>query len=182
MTVVRFCSACGTALTTPPPVTCDACGTSHWRNPKPCANAIVVDGDRVLLARRADAPWKGMWATPGGFCESGEHPVETVKREVFEELGLRVEVTGYIGVWVDDYADEPGRDDNEIINVAYYLAALVDDGSPVLAPAEVSELGWFSWHALPVPLAPPDTLEAVLVAAQRARAAPLLDAVPPVSP
>ncbi|MGH3132922.1 MAG: NUDIX hydrolase, partial [Gaiellaceae bacterium] len=96
MAVVRFCSACGAELPSRPPVTCGECGTSHWRNPKPCANAVVVDGGRVLLARRAYAPWKGMWGTPGGFCEAGEHPIEAVERETLEETGLHVSVTGYI--------------------------------------------------------------------------------------
>jgi 8-oxo-dGTP diphosphatase len=51
----------------------------------------------VLLARRAYAPWQDAWGSPGGFCEVGEHPIETVEREVLEETGLRVSVTGYIG-------------------------------------------------------------------------------------
>ncbi len=48
-----------------------------------------------------------MWCAPGGFCEMGEHPIETVEREVLEETGYRVRRTGYIGVWVDRYADDP---------------------------------------------------------------------------
>ena len=164
---MRFCSACGAELESRPPVTCTACGTSHWRNPKPCANAIVVDGDRVLLARRALSPWKGLWGSPGGFCEHGEHPIETAEREVREETGLRVRVTGYLGVWVEDYADEPGREENDVINVAYYLAEPVGGREDGFDPAEVSELGWFGWDELPDDLAPPGTLESVLAAARR---------------
>jgi ADP-ribose pyrophosphatase YjhB (NUDIX family) len=173
MPAVRFCSACGAELEAPPPVTCSACGTSHWRNPKPCANAIVVADGRVLLARRAYAPWKDAWGSPGGFCEPGEHPIETVEREVLEETGLRVTVIGYIGVWVDDYADEPGREGNEIINVAYYRAEPIGGGEAAFDPAEVSELGWFAWDELPAELAPPSTLAAVLALARNAT--PVLD-------
>jgi ADP-ribose pyrophosphatase YjhB (NUDIX family) len=172
--LVRFCSACGAALRSAPPVTCSACGTSHWLNPKPCANGIVVDGDRVLLARRSYAPWKDLWGSPGGFVESGEHPVETVEREVLEETGLRVEVTGYLGVWVDRYADDPGDEEAAVIDVAYYLArrgGVV--GEP--DPAEVSEIGWFAWDELPADLAPPGTLAAVLAIARGAEPAPILD-------
>jgi ADP-ribose pyrophosphatase YjhB (NUDIX family) len=142
----------------------------------------VVDGDRVLLARRSHSPWQHAWYSPGGFCDAGEHPIDTAEREVFEEVGLRVEVTGYIGVWVDEYADDPGLDGNETINVAYYLARPLGDVEAALDPAEVSELGWFAWDALPSPLAPPGTLESVLAAAREAAATPLLDRVPPVSP
>jgi 8-oxo-dGTP diphosphatase len=167
VTGVRFCSACGADLPASPPVTCTACGASLWLNPKPCGNAIVVDGGKVLLVRRAYAPWQGAWSSPGGFCEVGEHPIETVVREVFEETGLRVAVTGYIGVWVDGYADEPD-DDADVINVAYYHAVLAGLDSGSFDEAEVSEVGWFGWDELPIELAPPGTLASVLAAARRA--------------
>jgi ADP-ribose pyrophosphatase YjhB (NUDIX family) len=175
VTAVRFCSACGAELESAPPVTCSSCGVSHWRNPKPCANAVVVDGDRVLLARRAYPPWKDGWASPGGFCELGEHPIETVEREVLEETGLRVRVTGYLGVWVDDYADEPGDEESEVINVAYYRAVPVGGDESDFDPAEVSELRWFAWDELPAELAPPDTLPEVLAAARSSGDSPILD-------
>jgi 8-oxo-dGTP diphosphatase len=162
---VRFCSACGAELPSAPPVSCTRCGTSHWRNPVPGANGIVVREGRVLLTRRAHAPWHGLWCSPGGFCEAGEHPVETVVRETSEETGLQVEVGDYLGTWVDVYADDADDPDAEIINVAYYTATLVNDEPPRTDPAEVSELGWFGWDELPAELAPPGTLEAVLAVA-----------------
>jgi ADP-ribose pyrophosphatase YjhB (NUDIX family) len=154
-------------------VTCEACTTSHWLNPKPCANAIVVEHEKVLLVRRgyAASPWYGSWCAPGGFCEVGEHPIATAEREVREETGVAVAVTDYIGVWVDEYATEPGRGDAETINVAYYLAvrASEDDGS--FDPLEVSEVGWFHWDRVPADLAPPVTLATVLTAARQRLAA-----------
>ena len=124
--------------------------------------------DRVLLARRAYAPWKDRWGSPGGFCEEGEHPIETVEREVLEETGMRVPVTGYIGVWVDAYADEHAGADVDVINVAYYTATVLGGDEAAFDPREVSELGWFDWDELPPDLAPPGTLEAVLAAVRAA--------------
>jgi 8-oxo-dGTP diphosphatase len=164
---MRFCPACGAELASPPPTTCAACGTAHWRNPKPCANGIVLDGDRVLLTRRAHAPWEGMWCAPGGFVEAGEHPIEAVEREVLEETGIAVAVTGYVGVWVDGYEDDV------VINVAYYTAAPIGAAEASPDPREVSELGWFSFDGLPPDLAPPGTLAAVLAVAHAA--GPVLD-------
>ena len=175
MAAVRFCSACGAELESPPPITCAVCGVSHWTNPKPCANAIVVDNERVLFARRSYSPWKDAWGTPGGFCERGEHPIETVEREVLEETGLRVCVTGYLGVWVDYYADVPGSDEDAIINVAYYLAEPTGGDERNFDPAEVSELAWFGWDEIPDVLAPPVTLPAVLEVARTAQPSPILD-------
>ena len=107
-----------------------------------------------------------MWCSPGGFCEAGEHPVETVVRETREETGLDVEVGEYLGTWVEVYADDASDADAEILNVAYYTAVLAGDDRPRLDPAEVSELGWFAWDELPQELAPPGTLEAVLAVAR----------------
>ena len=108
MPPVRYCSACGAELPSRPPVTCAECGTNHWRNPWPGANGIVVRGGHVLLGRRAHDPWRDMWCSPGGFCELGEHPTETVVREVLEETGLRCR----IGRRLPDatYTDARGRE------------------------------------------------------------------------
>ncbi len=170
MPAVRFCSACGAELAAPPPVVCSRCGTSHWLNPWPCANGIVVHEGRVLVGRRAHAPWFGLWGSPGGFCELGEHPAETVVREVREETGIEVEVTGYLDTWVDVYADDPSEPDAGVINVAYYTAVPIGPRLGQVDPAEVSEVAWFGWDELPTDLAPPGTLRAVLGAARAAGA------------
>ena len=168
MAAVRFCSACGAELPAPPPVTCARCETSHWRNPKPCANAIVIDDGRIALVRRAyrESPWYDTWCAPGGFCEVGEHPADAAVREVLEEAGLEVEIAGYLGTWVDVYADDPSEPDAAVINVAYYTAALTSADAAVPDPLEVSEVRWFPWEELPGELSPPGTLHAVLAAAR----------------
>lgn len=53
--------------------------------------AVVVDGDRVLLVRRAQEPMKGRWTIPGGLLELGETLHAAVVREAREETGLLVE-------------------------------------------------------------------------------------------
>jgi len=52
------------------------------------ASIAIVDGDRVLLIKRAFAPYQGLWTLPGGRREPNESPAETAMREVKEELGL----------------------------------------------------------------------------------------------
>lgn len=63
------------------------------------ASAAVTDGGgRVLLQRRAD---NGLWALPGGGMELDESLPGAVVREVREETGLDVEVTGLVGTYTD---------------------------------------------------------------------------------
>jgi 8-oxo-dGTP diphosphatase len=52
----------------------------------------ILRGARVLAARRAD----GGWEFPGGKVEPGEEPAATAVREIAEELGCAIEVTGWL--------------------------------------------------------------------------------------
>jgi len=160
--IARFCAACGAELPRRPPVACAVCGVEHWRNAKPCANAIVSRPDgRILLTRRAYAPWRDGWCAPGGFCEYDERPQDAAVRETLEETGLRIRVTALLGIWVDAYADDTRDEDAEWISVAYFAAEAIGkegDGDA----AEVAEQRWFTLDELPGDLAPPGTLRSVL--------------------
>ena len=79
----------------------------HYRSSDaPAANSIVVavtafiqdETGRLLLIRRTD---NDLYAIPGGALELGETLTQTVQREVMEETGIAVEVTGLIGVYSD---------------------------------------------------------------------------------
>jgi ADP-ribose pyrophosphatase YjhB (NUDIX family) len=165
----RYCDRCGALLAAPPPTVCEACGAEHWRNAKPCANALVLRGDQVLLVRRAHAPWRGAWCAPGGFCDPNEHPIAAAEREILEEAGIRARVTGVLGVWLDVYADDASDPEAETISVAYYFAEPVDDAAPEpFDPAETAEVRWFPLDEPPKSLAPPGTLEQILDAARAA--------------
>ena len=69
---------------------------------------VVTDHDRLLLCRLSVGPHAGRWTLPGGGLEFGEHPEETLAREVEEETGLIVR-PGRLAM-VHTYArDEPDR-------------------------------------------------------------------------
>lgn len=60
--------------------------------------AVIFDGQgRLLLVRRVNEPGRGRWSVPGGRVEAGETDHEAVRREVAEETGLLVEITGHAG-------------------------------------------------------------------------------------
>ena len=64
------------------------------------ATSAVVTDDRghILLQRRADS---GNWALPGGGMEMTESLADSVTREVREETGYDIEVTGLVGTYTD---------------------------------------------------------------------------------
>ncbi|AYF77930.1 NUDIX domain-containing protein [Nocardia yunnanensis] len=63
------------------------------------ASAVVCDGDgRILLQRRAD---NGLWALPGGGMEMSDSLPGCAVREVKEETGLDIEITGLVGTYTD---------------------------------------------------------------------------------
>jgi mutator protein MutT len=60
---------------------------------------VIDDSGRSLLIRRSatNRSSVGKWEWPGGKCEAGESFDEALAREVLEETGLRVEITGLVG-------------------------------------------------------------------------------------
>jgi 8-oxo-dGTP diphosphatase len=110
--------------------------------PRSVVGAAILRDGRVLAARRTSpAAAAGRWEFPGGKVEPGETPEAALVREVAEELGCRVEVTGWL-------AGEVPIGTSHMLTVA--LATLVDgEPDPVehdlvrwLAAAELGEVDW----------------------------------------
>ena len=67
--------------------------------------AAIVEGGRVYLARRGPAmSMPGKWEFPGGKVEDGEAPEAALVREVGEELGIAIELTGFLGRGESEHA------------------------------------------------------------------------------
>lgn len=93
----RFCSNCGA----PTVVSqggwrrdCAACGGHHFPRTDPVVIMLTVAGDRCLLGRQTRFP-PGVYSTLAGFVEPGETIEDAVRRETFEEAGIR---TGKVAV------------------------------------------------------------------------------------
>jgi 8-oxo-dGTP diphosphatase len=163
-----YCGECGARLPGPPPIRCASCGQTAWNDAKPCGCALVTVNSGLLLIRRAREPWKGLWDVPGGFCNPGEHPAETARREVLEETALRVRIVGFPGMWLDEYA-EPRRAVKQTLNIFYHA---VPEGDLRLLPdgSEVEEARFFRAGALPEAVAFPCSVVPALRAWRRAEA------------
>ena len=116
---------------------------------------IVIDGKgRILLERRSD---NGMWGLPGGGIETGESVCETALREVQEETGLKIEITGLVGVYSEPWAGRivtyPDNGDlRHLIDIV--LTAEIRSGEMSIS-TESLDLRFFSPDLFPTELVPP---------------------------
>jgi ADP-ribose pyrophosphatase YjhB (NUDIX family) len=108
----------------------------------PAVNAVIVRAGRLLLGRRARAPYARMWDLPGGFLEAGETPEQGLRRELREELGAGARRVRWAGAAVDTY----GRGGFPVVSI-FFRVALAPGR---LRPADdVTELRWFAVDRLP---------------------------------
>ena len=139
---LHFCPRCGKPPTIDAPrsITCSHCGYGAFYNPKPVAVVIPVTADdQIILMRRGFEPRRGHWSLPGGFVDLGETVETAAVREVMEELDLRVEITGLVGVY--------SRAQDRTVVVVYAATAL---GTPSLSE-EALEVRAFAPIDIPWP-------------------------------
>jgi ADP-ribose pyrophosphatase YjhB (NUDIX family) len=101
--------------------------------------AVRDDAGRLLLIHKID---NDFWALPGGGMDLGESIADAAVREVAEETGLTVEVTGLVGIYSD-----PGHvmayDDGEVrqeFSVCFHARVL--SGEPREDGSETKEVRW----------------------------------------
>ena len=106
--------------------------------PRVGVGTVVLDGERVLLARRGRAPSAGKWSIPGGLVHLGERLEEAAVREVQEETGLRVRLLGLCGV-----IDRVVRDE-DAVHYHYVIIDYVAEsvGGRLEAGTDCAEVRW----------------------------------------
>ncbi len=99
----RFCPRCGGSLVSGAAgheLRCTQCHRAQFPRTDPAVIMAITSGEgdeeAVLLGRNRAWP-DGRWSTLAGFCEPGETLEDAVRREVHEEVGVRVGEVGYFG-------------------------------------------------------------------------------------
>ncbi|WP_306133028.1 NAD(+) diphosphatase [Roseivivax marinus] len=130
---------------------CPACGAHHFPRTDPVVIMLVTRGNRALLGRSPGWP-EGMYSCLAGFVEPGETIEAAVRREVHEEVGVRVGPVDYlasqpwpfpaslmIGCHGIAESDEIVRDPAEIEHALWIeredLAAAFAGDHPTVSPA-----------------------------------------------
>lgn len=133
----RFCGCCGSKMrpvTTERSMVCSSCG--HTEYPKICPAVIVAirNGDKLLMSRYARGTYH-RYALIAGYVEVGETFEECVRREVMEEVGLKVKNIRY-------YKSQPWSFSDSVM--IGFTAELDGDDTIRLEEDELAEAGWFT--------------------------------------
>ena len=140
---IKFCYRCGSPLgsegvhgrTRP---VCPSCGLIVFVDPKVVVAVLIAVDSRLVLIRRAIEPGIGLWSFPSGYVDRGEPLESAAAREVKEESGLDVELTGLVGLYSGD--DDP-------VVLAVYTGEV--RGGELSAGDETDDVGLFDPDALP---------------------------------
>ena len=102
-------------------------------NRPPIAAAVIVDQGRVLLVRRRVPEGRLSWQFPAGEMEPGESTQDAAAREAWEETGLTVRTTTFLG----------GRVHPDTGRVLFYVLCDIVSGTACVADEEeLAEVEW----------------------------------------
>ena len=104
----------------------------------PCVLALIQKGNQILLARNALFP-EGLFSGVAGFIEVSETAEETIEREIFEEVSLKVKNIKYFGSQSWPFPSQ--------LMLAYTCE--FDSGEIEVDGQEIVEAKWFDLNNLP---------------------------------
>ena len=139
----HYCGRCGAPLRqheTERMMYCDGCGQMEYPKISPAVIIGVTDGSRLLLSKYNGRTYK-KYALLAGFTEIGETLEETVKREVMEEVGLKVTNIRY-------YKSQPWSFTGTLL--AGYFCDLEEPGEILLEENELALAEWFEREDIPL--------------------------------
>lgn len=140
----QFCGRCG-AKTEDSKIeralVCPVCGQTEYPKISPAVIVAITNGDKLLMSRyRVNHSTYRGYALIAGFVEIGETFEETVRREVMEEVGLKVKNIRY-------FKSQPWAfTDTEMIG---FFAELDGNDKIRLQEDELSEAGWYTREEIP---------------------------------
>lgn len=140
----KFCSKCGSPMrrgTSERSLVCTKCGRTIYPVISPCVIVAVTNGDRILLTKYSRNHSKySRYALIAGYTEIGETLEDTVRREVMEEVGLKVKNIRY-------FKNQPWSFSDTLL-VGFFCEA--DGGDEVkIDKTELSEATWFRREDVP---------------------------------
>ncbi len=140
----QYCGRCATKMKlhdTERALQCPNCGNLIYPTLSPSVIVAITNQDKLLLTKYAYGVYRN-YALVAGYAEVGEELEETVRREVMEEVGLKVKNITY-------YKTQPWPFSGALL--IGYFAEVDGDDTVTLQESELSEATWFKREDVPKP-------------------------------
>ena len=137
----KYCGRCGSETDesiTERAMVCPKCGLINYPRISPAIIVAITKGEEILLAHNNNFS-KGVYSLIAGFVEPGETLEQCVKREVCEEVGIRVKNIKY-------FSNQPWPFPSSIMigfTAEYASGEIKPDG------VEIGDANWYSINRLP---------------------------------
>jgi len=144
---INFCAECGSDKIQNKEVDgklrsiCQNCGRVYYRNPIPSVVGISIINEEILLVKRGVEPDIGSWCLPGGFMELGETTEGAIIRELYEEIGLKVNPGEIITI-----NTTIGGFYGDVVVIAYEIEL---ESKDFIAGDDALDVQYFSYDKLP---------------------------------
>ncbi len=111
---------------------------------------VVIKDDKILLGLRRNSHGRGTWSFPGGHLEFNEAIEDCARREVLEEVGIKIRNLRF-GPFTNKVFPEEQKHYVTVFVVADYAGGTVE----AREPEKDENWSWYSWSKLPQPLFEP---------------------------
>lgn len=122
---------------------CPPCEWTYYPHVASAAGAVIMREGKVLMVKRNREPFKNTWMFPAGYVDFGEHPRETLVREVQEETGLKLEKANLLEVI------QSRNDPREPGHFVFFYEVVVSKGELKTDEEENQDIVWVDLQSPP---------------------------------
>lgn len=120
---------------------------NHWGEPSVTTDTVAYNGDKILLIRRGNYPYKNFWALPGGFFEKSDEDLNFgAQRELKEETGIDIDPKYFRQIKTYGHNFDPRM---KIVDVAFSVRVNKKDMDKVKGLDDACDARWFQIDELP---------------------------------
>ena len=120
---------------------------NHWGEPSVTADTVAYNGDKILLIRRGNYPYKNYWALPGGFFEKTDEDLNFgAQRELKEETGIDIDPKYFRQIKTYGHNFDPRM---KIVDVAFSVRVSKKDMDKIKGLDDACDARWFNINKLP---------------------------------
>lgn len=120
---------------------------NHWGEPSVTTDTVAYNGDKILLIRRGNYPYKNYWCLPGGFFEKTDEDLNFgAQRELKEETGIDIDPKYFRQIKTYGHNFDPRM---KIVDVAFSVRVSKKDMDKVKGLDDACDARWFQIDELP---------------------------------